>query len=140
MNGEKRKCVMVLEENLPPGLLANTAAILGFTLGKELPELVGESVADKSGKPHLGIIEFPIPILRGSASGLRRLRETLYAGEYEELTVVDFSDLAQSCRAYDEFIVRMGETPEEDLRYCGIAMCGPVKTVSRLTGRLPLFR
>lgn len=55
---------MVLDENLPLGLLANTAAILGITLGKHMPEAVGADVLDGSGKAHLGIIMFPVPILR----------------------------------------------------------------------------
>ena len=53
---------MVLDENLPLGLLANTAAILGITLGKHMPEAVGADVLDGSGKAHLGIITFPVPI------------------------------------------------------------------------------
>ena len=55
---------MVLDENLPLGLLANTAAILGITLGKHMPEAVGADVLDGSGKAHLGIIMFPVPIIR----------------------------------------------------------------------------
>ena len=39
-----QKCVMVLDETLPLGLLWNTAAILGVTLGRQVPELVGQGV------------------------------------------------------------------------------------------------
>ena len=60
------------------GLLANTAAILGITLGKHMPEAVGADVLDGSGKAHLGIIMFPVPILRGDAEQIRAIRETLY--------------------------------------------------------------
>ena len=52
---------MVMDEGLPLGLIANTAAILGITLGKTLPEVVGAAVEDASGQSHLGIIEFPVP-------------------------------------------------------------------------------
>ena len=31
-----------------------------------MPEVVGADVRDESGHTHLGIIEFPVPILRGS--------------------------------------------------------------------------
>ena len=64
MDGQTEKCVMVLDEGLPPGLAANTAGILGITLGKHIPEAVGPDVTDRSGRTHLGIIEFPVPILR----------------------------------------------------------------------------
>ena len=36
MDGQIEKCVMVLDEGLPPGLVANTAGILGITLGKHI--------------------------------------------------------------------------------------------------------
>ncbi len=33
-----------MDENLPTGILANAAAILGITLGRKIPECVGEDV------------------------------------------------------------------------------------------------
>ena len=33
MNVENEKCVIVVDENLPLGIIANTAAILGITMG-----------------------------------------------------------------------------------------------------------
>ena len=33
------------------------------------------------------------------------------------LTVVDFSDLAQGCRTYDEFIEKMKDVSETELNY-----------------------
>ncbi len=134
------KCVVVLDGELPLGLLANTAAILGVTLGKELPKVVGPGVRDRSGREHLGIIEFPVPVLRSTPEGIRALRERLYEPGFQELTAVDFSDVAQSCKTYDEFMERMGEVPEGDLRYFGLAVCGARKQVDRLTGSLPLLR
>ncbi len=64
MNKEVR--TVVYDEQLPLGIIANTAAIMGITLGKAMPEVVGADVRDESGHTHLGIIEFPVPILRGS--------------------------------------------------------------------------
>lgn len=125
------KCVVVLDGDLSAGLLANTAAILGITLGKELPEVVGPGVGDRSGREHLGIIAFPVPVLRSTPEGIRALRERLYEPDFQELTAVDFSDVAQSCKTYGEFTEKMRETPEEALRYFGLAVCG---TRKRLTG------
>lgn len=64
MNKEVR--TVVYDEELPLRIIANTAAIMGITLGKAIPEVVGEDVRDESGHTHLGIIEFPVPILRRS--------------------------------------------------------------------------
>lgn len=66
MELQNEKCVMIIDETLPLGLIANTAAIMGITLGKEMPEVVGPKVYDGTGHEHLGIIKFPVPILKGS--------------------------------------------------------------------------
>lgn len=140
MDLQNEKCVLLVDEELPVGLVANTAAILGITLGRTMPEVVGASVTDGSGRTHLGIIEFPVPVLKGSAETLRTVREKLCQPEFQDVTAVDFSDLAQSCKTYGEFIEKMARTPEEDLRYFGVALCGAKKKVNRLTGSLPLLR
>lgn len=140
MDWEKEKCVMILDENLPLGLIANTAAIMGITLGRQLPEVVGADVLDRSGNAHLGIIVFPVPILKGTPETIKELREKLYQPEFQELTVVDFSDLAQGCRTYEEFICKMEQSPEDALQYFGVAVCGPKKKVNQLTGSMPLLR
>lgn len=140
MNLQNEKCVMVIDEKLPLGIIANAAAIMGITLGKKMPEVVGADVRDRSGREHLGIIEFPVPVLRGDAERIKGIREKLYEQEFSDLTVVDFSDLAQGCRTYGEFIERMGETEDGELNYFGIAVCGEKKKVNRLTGSLGLLR
>ncbi len=140
MDLQNEKCVMVIDEGLPLGVIANAAAILGITLGKKMPEVVGADVTDQDGREHLGIIEFPVPILRGSRSDIRQIRERLYQPEFQDLTVVDFSDLAQGCKTYDEFIEKMGQAPENALEYLGVAICGGKKQVNKLTGSMPLLR
>ena len=140
MNLQDEKCVLVLDPQLPPGLIANTAAILGITLGKALPEAVGPDVADQGGNPHRGIIAFPVPVLKGTPECIRALRAALYRPEFQAVTAVDFSDLAQGCKTYEEFIAKMAQAPACSLRYFGVALCGPKKLVNQLTGSLPLLR
>lgn len=140
MDAQDKKCVIVLDGTLPLGLLANTAAILGITLGCRVPEAVGPDVTDQTGRTHLGIIEFPVPVLRAAPEGIRQLRERLYEPPFREVTAVDFSDLAQSCKTYGEFTGRMAQTGEGSLRYLGLGLCGPKKQVNALTGSLPLLR
>lgn len=89
---------MVIDENLPLGIIANTAAIMGIILGKEMPEVVGANVTDQSGNEHLGIIEFPVPILKGSPEIIKAIREKLYQPDFQDLTVVDFSNLARAIK------------------------------------------
>ena len=140
MDLQNEKCVMVIDEQLPLRIIANTAAVMGITLGKAMPEVVVADVRDESGHTHHGIIEFPVPILRRSPESIKALREKLYEPDFQALTVVDFSDLAQSCKTYDEFIGRMAQVPESTLQYFGVAVCGAKKKVNKLTGSLPLLR
>lgn len=140
MDLQNEKCVMVIDEHLPMGLIANTAAIMGITLGKKMPEVVGADVTDKTGNEHLGIIEFPVPILKGNVESIKAIREKLYEPDFSDLTVVDFSDLAQGCKTYEEFIEKMKTVCETDLNYYGIAICGAKKKVNKLTGSMPLLR
>lgn len=75
-----QKCVLVIDGALPAGVAANTAAILGITLGKRFPEIVGPDVADAAGRVHTGITGSPIPILKGDRALLHDLRERLWHG------------------------------------------------------------
>lgn len=140
MDYEQEKCVLVIDDSLPRGVLANAAAICGITLGKALPEAVGPDVTDQSGNAHLGIVALPIPVLKAGPETLRAIRERLYQPDFAPVTVVDFSDVAQGCRTYEEFQKKAASTPEADLNYLGLGLCGPKKLVNQLTGSLPLLR
>lgn len=140
MDLQNEKCVMVIDESLPVGLIANTAAIMGITLGKLMPEVVGGDVADGDKNKHTGIIKFPVPILKAGPEKIKEIREKLYQPEYEALTIVDFSDVAQQCKAYDEFTEKISGISGDSLSYLGIAVCGAKKKVNKLTGSMPLLR
>ena len=140
MNVENEKCVIIVDENLPLGIIANTAAILGITMGMKMPDVVGNDVLDLEGNSHMGIIQFPVPILKGNIGILKKLRTRLFEPQFSELTVVDFSDLAQGCKTYNEFIGKMANTSESRLNYIGIAVCGNKKQINKLTGSMPLLR
>lgn len=137
---EERKCVMVVDENLPLGIIANTTAILGNTLGSHYPNTVGKDVLDKNENEHLGIIEIPIPILKGNKEFLNNLRDTLYKEEYKDMIVADFSDVAQSCKTYDEYIDKISKIESNNINYFGIAIYGTKKQVNKLTGSIGLLR
>ncbi|MEY8000403.1 DUF2000 domain-containing protein [Clostridium sp. Mt-5] len=137
---ENIKCVMVINEDLPLGVIANASAILGITLGKHIPELVGKDVADASGKKHLGIITIPVPILKGNKEIIRELREKLYTSDFDDVIAVDFSDIAQSCNVYSEYLQKVSTVLEKQHTYFGIAIFGNKKKVNKLTGSMPLLR
>lgn len=140
MGEQEQKCVMVIDAALPLGYIANTAAMLGVTIGRRLPQIVGEDVTDASGNTHAGISTYPVSMLRGSEELLKELRLRLFSPEFSELTVVDFSDVAQRINVYADYAKKSSETPERELVYYGIALFGDKKKINRLTGQLPLLR
>ncbi len=140
MELKSNKCVMVIDESLPLGIIANTAGILGLTLGKQVPETVGPQVLDKSGCPHLGIIQIPVPILKANSEKIKEIRQRLYQPEFHGLIVADFSDVAQSCNVYEDYIEKSASVEESGFTYFGIGICGEKKLVNKLTGSLPLLR
>lgn len=140
MQAQNEKCVIIVDEALPIGIIANTSAIIGITLGKKFPQSVGCDVTDKSGHSHLGIIQLPVPILKADKEKLKAIREMLYSNDYAELTCVDFSDVAQSCNDYEAFIEKAAGTYENDYTYFGIGIYGNKKLVNKLIGNLPLLR
>lgn len=140
MDRNDLKCVIVVDGGLPRGIIANTAAILGISLGKRFPEAVGRDISDKSGCVHSGIIEFPVPILSGTPEQLKELRQRLCEKDFTDVAAVDFSDTAQSCKTYSEFTEKLSKIEENSLCYFGIGLFGSTKKVNRLTGNLPLLK
>lgn len=131
------KCVMIIDEDLPLGEIANTAAVLGITLGGRIPGVIGADVGDGAGNFHAGVIRIPVPILKASRADIGKLRLRLYK-EFADLAAADFTDLAQSCRTYDEFIDKISYT--STLNYIGLAVYGDKQKINKLTGNLPLLK
>jgi len=131
------KCVIVIDPDLPLGLVANTAAVLALSLGARVPEVVGGPVPDASGVVHEGITGLPIPVLKAGNGGLSEL-----CGRAREagLYVVDFTRAAQVSKRYEEYEARMAGLLAGEQEYLGLALYGEAKAVNRLTGGLGLLR
>ncbi|MCW3482094.1 DUF2000 domain-containing protein [Neisseriaceae bacterium JH1-16] len=133
------KCVIVLDQALPPGAAANTAAVLALSLGRAHPALIGADLHDQAGQPHLGITTAAIPILKNDTAALRTLRAALREHE-PALTVVDLSSATRRTRSYAEYAADLAATPAEAIDYQGIALCGDAQLVTRYTGSHSLWR
>jgi hypothetical protein len=134
------KCVMVIDAELPLGLIANTAAVLALTLGKRIDGIIGPDVLDAEGHVHAGITNQPIPILKGNKDIIRQIKiKTMTTGP-TELLVVDFSNAAQTTTTYQDYTEKIMQFTTEQLDYLGIALWGNKKIVNKLTGSMPLLR
>ncbi|PKM40057.1 MAG: DUF2000 domain-containing protein [Firmicutes bacterium HGW-Firmicutes-9] len=140
MNGSEQKCVVVIDNSLPLGLIANTAAILGTTLGARLPQMVGRDVCDATGNTHCGINTVPTTVLQAGEELLKTIRTRLFEPEFSDVLAVDFSDVAQRIHIYEDYLKEAEETHTDAFQYFGIALYGDKKKVNRLTGMLPLLR
>lgn len=139
MNNQE-KCVMIIDEQLPIGLVANTAAILGVTLGKLYPEGIGEDIYDSTGNKHLGIVNFPIPILKTNKEQLQTIRESISQQSDQDVTIIDFSDVAQITNSYEQYRQTLDSIAPEKLAYFGICLKGKKKLINKVAGSLPLNR
>ncbi|MDD3139149.1 MAG: DUF2000 domain-containing protein [Lachnospiraceae bacterium] len=140
MQEKTMKCVMIIEDNLTIGVTANIAGIMGMSLGKFEPEIVGVNAMDGDGLIHKGLIQFPVPILKGSRENLKEIRQKIWEQDFTDLEVIDFSNIAQECMTYNDYIEKLSKTGEKDLSYIGLAICGNKKKVNKLTGNLPLLK
>lgn len=135
------KLVMVINRDLPLGLVANTAAVLGISLSKIYQEdIVGGDIVDADGNLHLGITAQTIPILSASREQVKEIREAMFEPAFAEVAAIDFSEAAQRCLNYEQYVRSLAQLSAEELFYLGVCMYGPKKKVNKLTGSLPLLR
>ena len=131
---EDHKLVIVVDQDLPIGLIANTACVLSLSIGEKLEGLIGENIPDIQGNIHAGITTTPIPILKSDKMRIKEIRDSLFVSD---VFVVDFCSAAQTTKNYEDYSKKiLSQEPE----YLGVAMVGPKKQVNKLTGNLPLLR
>ncbi|EOH8749951.1 DUF2000 domain-containing protein [Enterococcus faecalis] len=135
---QKKKLVIIVDNSFPLGIIANTTAVIGMSLGAKYPNLIGESVMDASGFSHEGVVEIPIPILQGDKNKIFKIFNK--AIHTEELSVIGFTTLGQKCKNYSEYVEKLSFEESEVLEYIGIGIAGDAKSINKLTGSLPLYR
>lgn len=78
---------------------------------------------------HLGIAKTPTAILKGSKGHLHELRDKSLSGVYLDLTVIGFSDTAQSYKTYEEYIAKLKRVSPSDYHYFGLALYENKKSI-----------
>ncbi|MCD7901354.1 MAG: DUF2000 domain-containing protein [Bacteroides sp.] len=134
------KCVLIIDNAQPTGIIANTASVLSITIGNHVKGMVSHDVYDKEGDKHLGITQLPIPILGATSEKIKEIRKHLCSLNCENMIVVDFSDIAQRSKTYEQYESVMQNIDENDIRYIGIGIFGDRKTINKATGNLSLIK
>lgn len=136
---EPIRLAVVVNPELPPGLLANTVAAVAIGLGARIPGLGGARLTDRAGRDVDVSSNRPVPILAADADTLKAL--TLKAlAHADALAVVPFPAFARGLHAYADYARAF---PERDLAgetIDGLAIAGADKAVRSLTGSLRLLR
>lgn len=133
------KAVIIVDEELPSGVITNTAAILGMSLGKKYPEIVGRNLINKDKEMHEGITIIGLPILSADKEKLKSIRDN--AKQFEnQIFEVNVLNLTRSTRSYEEYAEKLEKIANQDLEYQGILLYGEKKAINKLTGNLSLFK
>ncbi|MFR0687904.1 DUF2000 domain-containing protein [Enterobacterales bacterium AE_CKDN230030158-1A_HGKHYDSX7] len=133
------KYVIIIDDSLPLGVIANTAAVISASFGRLYPEMIGHDLQDHEGKTHEGITQVALPILKSSAESLKKMREQLREFE-SELMVVDLISATRTTRSYEEYAAVLLQGPADAIEYQGLGIIGEKKLVTKLTGNLGLLR
>ena len=134
---EPWRCVIVVDQALPVGRAANAAAVIALTIGKRHPTLAGPDLMDRSGASHPGLIPIGISILGAPEADLADLRGKALA---RDLDVVDFPVQGQETTDYAAFGRAVGEVETDALRYVGVGVYGPRRTVGKVVGKYGLLK
>jgi len=134
------KCVMIVNQELPSGLVANTTAALGMSLANLVDGLIGESLEDGDGRLHEGLTKIPIPILCLPQKELKEKYDALLEMGDPELRLIGFSRIAQGSRSYEDYAAKLKAASGEKMDYAGLCLYGPKNKVNKLTGSIKMLR
>ncbi len=139
MDLENKKCVLVIDNTLHLGVVANVASILSITIGSKISGLIGPDVADASGSVHPGLTQLPIPVLGATSEEIRLLRSEYLSVKGDNDFIVDFTGFAAKAKTYDQYAASLQVASGLDITYYGIGLLTDKKTVNKITRKLNLI-
>lgn len=140
MDLSNKKCVIIIDNALNLGTIANVASVLSITIGNKVAQLVGPDVVDRDGVVHLGLTQLPIPVLGASAVEIASIRKSFLEVKIEDDLLVDFSSFAQQAKTYDAYTESIQTADTSEIIYLGIALIGDKKVINKSTKGLALIR
>ncbi|HGN1708132.1 TPA: DUF2000 domain-containing protein [Providencia rettgeri] len=137
-NPVEHRCAIVVNQELSNGLAMNAASVIGVSLGNKVNNMVGSDLNSLDNVNYPGVIYAPLPILKSAELYMKEIEVAAY--QKNDIYIIPFSLLAQSCRTYDEYQQKLSEQQYQDIQLAGIGLVGNKKSVTQLIGHLPLFR
>lgn len=131
------KAVLILSDNLQPGLKANISMVLGMSLSNAHPQLVGRQIKSNDEFIFSGITRLPIPVLEATSAVIKDI--AIKANNLECWTA-SFTDVALTSNNYEQYAELTGKSSMNDFTFCAVVMFGDKRLVNRLVGNLPLVK
>lgn len=133
------RLAIVINPDLPLGLIANTAGAIAIGLGARFPDLAARQLIDREARAIDISSNLPVPVLQADADTIRSLLLKALS-QQDERAIVPFPAFARSLHDYRDYEATF---PGRDLAgeiIDGVGIAGPSKWVKSLTGALKLLR
>jgi hypothetical protein len=133
------RVAIVLDAKLPPGRLANAAAVIAVGLGAALPALGGTHAQDRYGRVGSGCSRLPIPVLEADESQRIALLAKIFPLP-DGAVAVPFPAFAAAVHDHAEYLAALAERDLAAGPLIGLGVAGPTRWVRSLTGSFRLLR
>jgi uncharacterized protein DUF2000 len=131
------RCVIVIDDALPPGKACNAAAVIALTIGERHPYLVGAPLIDARNVHHPGLIPVGISVLKASAGQLSKLRADAREKDFD---FVGFPVQGQQTKDYTAFRDAVRAVDTHELAYVGVGIVGDNKALRKLVSDFELMQ
>lgn len=130
------KSAIIINPDMPTGLLANATACITSGLFLEGKEYVGDEIQGTN-VTYIPITKIPILILKLSHTPFTTLYEK---AKQMGLKCMVFTKEAQTTTNYEEYTQRVKGKSITDVNIVGLGIVGDEDKVNSITGNLPMLR
>jgi len=133
------RIAIIVNPELPPGLVANTVGAIAIGLGAKLLALGNSQLTDRDRKVLDTSSNRPVPVLQAPADVIAvAMRRALPIPE--GAAVVPFPAFARSFHDFDEYREIFPQKSLDAEEIDGLGLAGPARWVRSLTGAFKLLR
>ncbi|PID64667.1 MAG: hypothetical protein CR977_03505 [Gammaproteobacteria bacterium] len=100
-DADTHRCAIVIDQKISGGLAINAASVIAIGLGKNVSNLVGKDLQSLDHRHYPGVIYSPLPVLTACEAHIKEIFAS--AEKDDDIYIMPFSSLAQSCKTYDEY-------------------------------------
>ncbi|TKI02836.1 DUF2000 domain-containing protein [Martelella alba] len=134
-DASQHRCTILIDKELPTGLAMNAASIIGISFGQTVENLIGPAMQSLDKIIYPGVIYSPLPVLLASNEYL--LEVQTHAESDDDLYIMPFSALAQSCRTYEEYGEKISSVNSKNIKLVAIGLIGPKNEIDKNNRKPP---